>query len=227
LAEAAAEVLRLLVAKLSTEPCSDPAVICRLLCCSKELSALVHKSCKGKLVAHFAPQHLSTAAAGALTCSWLANHVQLLQELHVQCPATPGVYEEWVAAGLRAAAGAASMGLGCRTHSLEDPATIAIMEAEDAAAAAMQIAHLQQQQQQPDQVQHGRGGRKHKQPAQQEQQQQTLLRLDVKSYSGSLLPSLPAACMQLTRLWSSIVSLWGCSNCRSFKCESVVSFWAS
>jgi hypothetical protein len=208
-ADIAAQVLRMLVTELWTEPCSDPGVICKLLCCSKELTALVHESCKGKLVAHFAPRHLSTAASGALTCSWLAKHAQLLQELHVQCPATPGVYEEWVAAGLRAAAGAASM-TRRRTRKQKDPAARAIMEAEDAAAAAIQSAHdlLQQQPGQAQvQVQHGRGGRKRKQPAQQVQQQQQplqmlpLLRLDVKSYmGGSLVSSLPAACMQLTQL---------------------------
>lgn len=210
-AEVAAQVLRMLLTELWTEPCSDPAVICRLLCCSKEMTALVHQTCKGKVVAHFAPQHLSTAATGALTCSWLAKHAQLLQELHVQCPAKPGVYDEWVAAGLRAA-GAASMSPGRRTRKQKDPAARAIMDAEDIAAAALQSAHNLQQLQQPNQaqsqVQHGRGGRKRKQPAQhaQEPQQQQLqmlplLRLDVKSYmGGTLIPSLPAACMQLTQL---------------------------
>jgi hypothetical protein len=51
-AELAAQVLRMLVTELWTEPCSDPAVICKLLRCSKDLTALVHDLCKGKPVAH-------------------------------------------------------------------------------------------------------------------------------------------------------------------------------
>lgn len=59
----------MLLLELWEQPCSDPALICRLLCVSKAMSALVHDTCRGKLVVHIKQEQLSTVSAAALTCS--------------------------------------------------------------------------------------------------------------------------------------------------------------
>jgi hypothetical protein len=134
---------RLLLGELWQPP--EQQVVCRLLCCSRAMARLVHALCAGRLHVsmqpserHSAPQR-QTAYREAYCC-WLAKHARLLAELRVQDvwgsqPLQDGL-EQYVAAGLRAAAGVAVGGAAQRVTRAMTASQSAATRAAEAAAAA-------------------------------------------------------------------------------------------
>jgi hypothetical protein len=89
-------------------------LVCRLLCVSKRMAALVHESCGGRLqlrVKAAAGRHVE-GDAGLQLGLWFGKHAGLAAALHLD---VDDGQQQWVAAGLRAAAGLPPCCRQCRT----------------------------------------------------------------------------------------------------------------
>lgn len=95
-------VLTIVLNQLSLE---DKDLLCKLLCCSKATAAVVNQTCAGQLTVK--THHIYSAVFLLKRSVWLAKHAPLLRVLHVDINNIDD--EEWIAAGLRAAAGVPSM----------------------------------------------------------------------------------------------------------------------
>lgn len=93
----ALDVLKIVLEQLCLSCKPDAALLCRLLCCSTYTTELVHQTCAGQLA-------VTTTKVYHKGSAWLAKHAQLLRELSLK--GTWEDLEQWVAAGLCAAAGA-------------------------------------------------------------------------------------------------------------------------
>jgi hypothetical protein len=91
------DVLKIIMEQLCLEHKLNAALVCRLLCCSTATAELVHQTCAGQLAVTSSKMYHKGSA-------WLAKHARLLRELSLT--GTWEGLEEWVAAGLCAAAGA-------------------------------------------------------------------------------------------------------------------------
>jgi hypothetical protein len=166
-------VLEIVLQQLCLE---DVEFLCTLLCCSKATAAVVNQTCAGQLSVTETDEICSEEG------TWLAKHAQLLRVLHVDvCDIDD---EEWVAAGLRAAAGAPSMAPAAGAAR----AAASRQRIQQAEAAARQAVASLQAAPAPA----GSGVRML--PLQELQ-----LKSDVQLH-GSLLPTISACCRQLTQL---------------------------
>lgn len=191
-------VLRLLLQQLCLDAMPDNAVLCKLLCCSKATSDLVHQTCAGKLAVQLCPPLKDNIARRELS-TWLAKHARLLRHLSLDC-----FYNDvdvFAAAGLRAAAGLPSMRPAAAepTSSQQvdldvDPAAQAIPLAE---AAAERGLNLMQPPGECSLAQH----QPHQPPQHAGVSMLPLLELQLQGrLRGTLLPTISACCKQLTQL---------------------------
>jgi hypothetical protein len=220
-----ASLLRLLLQQLCLVAMPDNAVICKLLCCSKATSALVHQFCAGKLTVQLCPPVKDNIDRPQLS-SWLAKHARLLRHLSLDCFYVD--VEEYAAAGLRAAAGLPSMRPAAAEPTVGqqemdvhvDLAVQAIVQAEAAAQAVVQAeaaAHAVVQAEAAAQAvvqaeaaaqrglmlmqPPGDSNQQHEAPQQAGVSMLPLLELQLQGrLVGTLLPTMSACCRQLTQL---------------------------